>query len=141
MLLLDVNVLLAAHRADHPDHDVAAAELGVTARGDEPFTVPSFVWASLLRLATNRRVFGVPSSLGDVFAFIDAVIGQQGFVAAEPGVRHLTLLRQACAAAGASGNLVPDAVLAGLAEELGATVVSFDHDFDRFSVRHRRPGG
>lgn len=104
MLLLDVNVLPAAHRADHPDHGVAAAELGAAARGDEPFTVPALGWASLLRLATNRRVFGVPSSLDDVFAFIDAV-------------------------------------LAALAVELGATVVSFDHDFDRFSVRHRRPGG
>lgn len=141
MLLFDVNVLLAAHRADHPDHDVAAAELGAAARGDEPFTVPAFVWASLLRLATNRRVFGVPSSLDDVFTFIDAVIGQRGFVAAEPGARHLPLVRQACADAGASGNLVPDAVLAALAVELGATVVSFDHDFDRFRVRHRRPGG
>ncbi len=141
MLLLDVNVLLAAHRADHPDHDVAAADLGAAAKGDEPFTVPAFVWASLLRLATNRRVFGVPSSVGDVFAFIDAVIGQPGFVAAEPGVRHLSLLRQACAEAEASGSLVPDAALAALAVELGATVVSFDRDFDRFSVRHRRPGG
>lgn len=36
--------------------------------------------------------------------------------------------------AGTAGNLVADAHLAALALEHGATVVSFDRDFQRFDV-------
>jgi len=140
VLLFDVNVVLAAHRGDHAGHEVARAELLGAGAGEQPFAVPSGVWSAVLRLATNRRIFPVPSSVADVFAFIDAVVSQPTFVWAEPGPRHLDLLRRACEESGSFANLIPDAVLAALAVEHGATVVSFDRDFDRFAVAHRRPG-
>src|ERR671925_32603 len=58
--LLDVNVVLAAHRGDHPHHQPVRAWFDETVAGDEPFAVPDLVWASFLRLATNRRIFEVP---------------------------------------------------------------------------------
>ena len=142
MLVLDVNVLLAAHRADHPQHGVARQWLGELVAGSEQFGVPAWVWAGFLRLSTSRRVFVEPTPLADAFDFVNAVVAQPGHVAAEPGPRHLHLLRRVCEEADATGDLVPDAALVTIALELGAIVATFDRDFARFSaVANVRPGG
>jgi toxin-antitoxin system PIN domain toxin len=140
MLLLDVNVVLAAHRADHPEHTPVRAWFDAMLHGDERFAVPAFIWASFLRLATNRRIFTVPTPRADAFAFLDATRAQPLHLELAPGPRHFELLREICDAADAVGNLVPDAVIAAVAVEHGCEVVTLDRDFGRFSaVRHRRP--
>lgn len=139
MFLLDVNVVLAAHRGDHPHHGTVRPWFDQLLAGDDPFTVPILVWASFLRLATNRRIFEVPSPRTDAFAFIDATCAQPQHVLTGPGPRHLTLLRDLCDEADASGDLVPDAVIAAVAAEHGCEVATLDRDFARFtSVRHIR---
>lgn len=139
MFLLDVNVVLAAHRGDHPHHGTVRPWFDQLLAGDDPFTVPILVWASFLRLATNRRIFEVPSPRTDAFAFIDATCAQPHHVLTGPGPRHLTLLRDLCDEADASGDLVPDAVIAAVAAEHGCEVATLDRDFARFtSVRHIR---
>jgi uncharacterized protein len=140
VLLLDVNVVLAAHRADHPHHAPVRAWLDVTLAGDEPFAVPLGVWGSFLRLATSRRIFEVPSPLPDAFSFIEAVRAQPQHVPVDPGPRHLSLVRRLCEEAGAVGDLVADAVIGAVAVEYDCELVTLDRDFARFaSVRHRRP--
>lgn len=58
-----------------------------------------------------------------------------------PGRRHLPLLEKLCRDGDARGDLVSDAVIAALAVEAGATVVTYDRDFARFSeVRWTTPG-
>jgi predicted nucleic acid-binding protein len=50
------------------------------------------------------------------------------------------LLREQCGEADASGDLIPDAVLAAMAAEQHCDIVTLDRDFARFSsVRHVRP--
>jgi toxin-antitoxin system PIN domain toxin len=111
-----------------------------TLAGDEPFAVPLTVWASFLRLATNRRIFEVPTPRPDAFEFIDATRAQPLHLPIAPGPRHLTLLRSLCDEADALGDLVPDAVIAAVAAEHNCEIVTLDRDFARFeSVRHRRP--
>jgi toxin-antitoxin system PIN domain toxin len=140
-LLLDVNVVLAAHRGDHPHHHQLRPWFDELTNGDEQFSVPVLVWGSFLRLATNRRVFEVPTPLTDAFEFIEATTAQPNHLALEPGPRHLELLRIACEEAGAVGDLVPDAILAAVALEHAADIATLDRDFARFSsVRHHRPG-
>lgn len=140
MFLLDVNVVLAAHRGDHPQHSGVRAWFDEMLAAAAPFMVPLGVWGSFLRLATNRRIFPVPSGLDDAFAFIEAVRAQPGHLPLGPGARHLALLRSLCDEADATGDLVPDAVVAATAAEHSATVVSLDRDFARFStVPHFRP--
>jgi toxin-antitoxin system PIN domain toxin len=135
--LLDVNVVLAAHRDDHPHHGFVRKWFDEVLAGDEPFTVPIPVWASFLRLATNRRIFPVPTPLEAAFAFIDATIGQPHHLLVGPGPRHMTLLRTQCEEADARGDLVPDAVLAALAVEHGCNIATLDRDFARFpAVQH-----
>lgn len=137
MLLLDVNVILAAHRADHPHHIRVRAWFDDLLAGDEPFTVPDTVWASFLRLATNRRIFTVPSPLAAAFDFIDATCAQAHHLRIGPGPRHPTLLREVCEEADVRGDLVSDAVLAVIAIENGCAVATLDRDFARFpSARH-----
>lgn len=140
MLLLDVNVLVAAHRADHPDHEPVRRWVDGLLLTDEGFAVPASVWSSFLRLVTNRRVFGVPTPRVEAFAFVEAVLAQPNHLVIGPGDRHLVLLRHACESADAVGDLVPDAVLVALAVEHGCEIVSLDRDFARFTeVRHRNP--
>lgn len=139
MFLLDVNVVLAAHRGDHPHHNTVRPWFDQLLAGDDPFTVPILVWASFLRLATNRRIFEVPSPRAEAFAFINATCAQPHHMLTGPGPRHVTLLRELCDEADASGDLVPDAVIAAVAAEHGCDVVTLDRDFARFtSVRHIR---
>ncbi|WP_407689570.1 type II toxin-antitoxin system VapC family toxin [Mycobacterium sp. HUMS_1102779] len=141
MLLLDVNVLLAAHRGDHPQHESVRPWFDRLLAGDDQFTVPNVVWASFLRLATNRRIFEIPTPRDEAFAFIDAIVAQPHHLPTGPGPRHLALLRRACEEADASGDLIPDAVLAAVAAEHHCDVVTLDRDFARFgSVRALRPG-
>lgn len=140
MYLLDVNVVLAAHRADHPDHALARGWFDDMLEGEERFTVPMTVWASFLRLATNRRIFEVPTPLAEAFAFLDSTRAQPQHLSVAPGPRHLELLRGLCEEADAVGDLVVDAVIAAIAAEHSCEVVTLDRDFARFeSIRHRRP--
>lgn len=140
MLLLDVNVVLAAHRADHPQHGPIRDWFDQLLDGDDEFTVPTVVWGSFLRLTTNRRIFEVPSPRSDAFAFLDATCGQPHHLPTTPGPRHLELLQRLCDESDANGDLVADAVIGAVALEHGAEVVTLDRDFARFpSVQHRRP--
>jgi uncharacterized protein len=141
LFLLDANVVLAAHRGDHPHHASVRGWFDGMLAGDERFAVPTLVWASFLRLATNRRIFAVPTPRAEAFEFIEATRAQPLHLPIAPGPRHLTLLRSLCDEADALGDLVPDAVIAAVAAEHHCEIVSLDRDFARFrSVRHRLPG-
>jgi toxin-antitoxin system PIN domain toxin len=140
VVLLDVSVVLAAHREDHPHHAPVRDWFDLMLAGDERFTVPAFVWASFLRLATNRRIFEVPTPREEAFEFIDAVQAQPLHLPVAPGPRHLMLLRRLCDEGDALGDLIGDAVIAAVAAEHSCEIVTLDRDFARFeSVRHRRP--
>jgi uncharacterized protein len=140
MFLLDVNVVLAAHREDHPDHGGVRSWFEAMLAGDRPFAVPVTVWASFLRLATNRRIFEVPTPLPDAFDFINATRAQPLHVPIAPGPDHLAILRRLCDEADATGDLIPDAAIGAIAVEYSSDVVTLDRDFARFrSVSHLRP--
>jgi toxin-antitoxin system PIN domain toxin len=138
--LLDVNVVLAAHRDDHPDFDTTRAWLDQTIAGGTPFAVVDLVAGAFLRIATNRRIFSIPTPVDEAFSYLKALRAQPTHVMLAPGRGHLALLEQLCASAEASGDLVADAQLAAIALEHACELVSFDRDFARFSeVNWSRP--
>lgn len=142
MKLLDVNVVLAAHRDDHPDFDVARPWLDRLLGAREPFAIPDLVAGAFLRIATNRRIFSVPTPTADAFAYLNALRRQPSHVVLAPGPTHLELLRKLCDEADATGDLIPDAQLGAMAIEHAGELVSFDRDFARFeSVRWLTPSG
>lgn len=141
MKLLDVNVVLPAHRADHPDHVAARNWLDALLASREQFGVPWMVWWSFLRLSSHPRVFPVPTPVDEAFEFIQAIRAQPGHISVEPAADHLDCLGRVCQLGEATADLVPDAVFAALAVEHGGELVSFDRDFARFpGLRWSRPG-
>ena len=132
MLLADVNVFLYAHRPESPRHDEHRRWLESALTGLEPFGVSEAVLASFLRITTHPRVYREPSPTDVALTFCEAVRAAPSAVTVAPGPRHWQLFSDLIASAGARGNLVPDAYLAALALEHGATWITTDRGFARF---------
>lgn len=140
MKLLDVNVVLAAHRDDHPQFERARPWMDGLLGSGEGYSVTDLIAGSFIRLATNRRVFTTPTPVAEAFSYLHVLRGQPGHLTLTPGPAHLDVFEGLCRDADATGDLAPDAQLAAIAVEHGAEVVSFDRDFARFAdVRWSRP--
>ena len=140
MILLDVNVLVHAFHAGSPEHREYRAWLEAVADGEEPFGLSELVLSGFVRIVTHPRVFDPPAPVADALAFADVLRSRPNAVPLAPGTRHWGIFSQLCRAAGARGNLVPDAYLAALAIETGAELVTSDRDFARFpGLRWRHP--
>ncbi len=133
MIVLDVNVVVATHRSDHPHHAIVRPWFDQLITGRDRFCVPHIVWASFVRITTYRRIFKLPTPVSDAFAFMRSVRTQPNHEPIAPGERHLAYFEELCAAHAVSGNLVMDAYLAALTIEHGAVLATLDGDFARFS--------
>jgi toxin-antitoxin system PIN domain toxin len=132
MKLPDVNVLLYAANADSPRHRPALEWLE---RAFASSGGVAFAWVVLLgfiRISTTPGILAQPIGTATAFKFIRAWLSQPNTHVVHPTDRHETLLASLLLAAGKAGNLTTDAHLAALAIEHGATLASFDRDFDRF---------
>ncbi|MDQ2847636.1 MAG: PIN domain-containing protein [Actinomycetota bacterium] len=132
MMVLDVNVLVAAFRQDHPHHARTLPWWERQLAAGSSFCVPDDVWSGFVRVVTSTRIFTVPATASEAFAFVDATRQQSGYscVPSIPGL--LDLFGEICRSEQASGDLVPDAYIAAVARSLGAAVATFDRDFRRF---------
>lgn len=140
MLLADVNVLVYAHRPESPRAIEHRAWVEDALGGPEPFGVSESVLASFLRIVTNHRVYREPSSTRAALEFCDVVLAAPSAVPVRAGSRHWGIFSDLCRQLDARGNDVPDAALAALAIEHGATWVTNDAGFARFpGLRWRRP--
>jgi toxin-antitoxin system PIN domain toxin len=132
VLLADVNVFLYAHRPESARHDEYRRWLEVSLTGPEPFGVSEIVLSSFLRIATHHRVYREPTPVEVALEFCRAVVEAPSAVRIRPGPDHWELFTALVTEAGARGNLVPDAYLAALALESGATWVTTDRGFARY---------
>jgi toxin-antitoxin system PIN domain toxin len=131
--LPDLNVLLHAVNGASDDHANARAWL------EGAFNAPAGVglsWVVLLgfiRLATRRGIFPKPLPVEDSLATVRGWLTAPGARVLHPTERHEPILSRLLIAAGTAANLTTDAHLAALAIEHGATLASFDRDFERFA--------
>jgi uncharacterized protein len=140
MRLVDVNVLVYAHRLDAARHQDYAGWLGDLLAGEEPYGMSDLVLSSFLRIVTSPKVFRQPTPLDTALAFAELLRTQPNCVPVVPGERHWEIFARLCRTAGVKGNLVPDAYLAALAIESGSEWVTTDRDFSRFpGLRWRHP--
>ena len=133
----DVNVLVAASRADHPHHAVARAWLEAAldaSMAGAAFTLMPMVLASLLRLVTSPKIFDLPTPIEDAVAFADALLASPGVQLAPLGPEW-PKLRQLCLDKQLGGNDLPDAWLAAAVVHVGEHLVSFDRDFRKLLAR------
>jgi toxin-antitoxin system PIN domain toxin len=132
VLLLDVNILVYAHREDAPRHAEYRSWLEGILGGDESYGVCDLACSGFLRVVTHARVFTPPTPLESALAFLRDVRDRPNASVIAPGERHWDIFTSICVRAGARGNLVPDAYFAALAIEAGCTWVTADRDFARF---------
>jgi hypothetical protein len=130
--LLDVNVLVYAHRADSPHHDACRRFLEEEASSPSLFGAPALALSGFLRVTTHPRVFETPTPPHDAMEFVTALTDRPNFMTVYPGTRHWSIFADLLQATHSRGNLVPDAYLAAMAIESGGEWVTTDGDFARF---------
>lgn len=132
MRVADVNVLVYAHRRETDRHEEYLSWLEGARTADEPLGVSDAVLSGFLRVVTHPKVFKEPTPLNDALAFAAAVRTAPSAIEVAPGKRHWRLFEDLCRATSARGNAIPDAWLAALAIEQGATWITADRGFGRF---------
>lgn len=140
MILVDVNVLVYAHRRDAPGHRAYLRWWEDCAGSDRSFGMADLVLSGFLRVVTHPRIFNPPSPLEAALRFVSEVRGRPNCVEMKPGPRHWEIFVKLCRAANARGNLIPDAYLAALAIEWGSEWITTDRGYARFpGLRWRHP--
>ncbi|HXQ29461.1 MAG TPA: TA system VapC family ribonuclease toxin [Gemmatimonadales bacterium] len=133
----DLNVLLAASRSDHPQHEIALAWLNDAiaecGTGGNIEILP-MVAAGFLRLATNPKIFATPTPIGAAVAFIDSLLAIPGVDMPELG-REWPALRQLSSEHNLVANDITDAWIAASVKTLGGHLVTFDRGFSRLLGR------
>ncbi len=132
MLMVDVNVCVYAFRRESRMHAEFKGWLEQALSGSEPVGLPEQVLSSAIRLVTNHRIYGDPSTPAEALSFCDAILDAPAAMRVRPGERHWRIFHGLVAQHGLRGNNVPDAYLAALALEQGATWVTTDRGFARY---------
>jgi toxin-antitoxin system PIN domain toxin len=140
MVLIDVNVLVYAHRRDSLNHIAYRRWLEGCISSDQAYGMSDLVLSGFLRIVTHPRIFKLPTGWEDALRFAAELRSQPNCVVVTPGPRHWEIFTRLCRAAGVKGNLVPDAYLAALAIESGSEWITTDRDYSRFpGLRSRHP--
>jgi toxin-antitoxin system PIN domain toxin len=132
VILVDVNVLIYAFRADSLRHSVCKPWLDRIVMGDATFGMSPLALSAVVRIATNPRIFREPSPVKEAFAFCDNLLRQPHCEPVLPGDRHWSIFARICAEAGIRGARLADAWFAALAIERGCTWITYDRDYARF---------
>ncbi len=132
MILLDVSVLLNAYTVNTPHHGVCRAAVQRALAAPGPIGINSRLFASVVRIGTNPRLFKPAPTPVEVFEYLEVVRCAATAVACEPGQKHWRLFRDLVEGAGLVGGDVSDAWFAALALEHGSEWWTTDSDFQRF---------
>lgn len=140
MILLDVNVLVAAHREDAEDHAGVRGWLESELAAPAGVGVTDLVLGGCLRVITHPKVFKTPTPLRAALDFVEDFRSRDEVHLFAPGPDHWQIFIDLSRKAGAKGNLVPDAYHAAVAMEFGCELISLDRGISRFpGLRWRHP--
>lgn len=139
-MLVDANLLLYAVDARSPHHERARAWLTDTLNGPRRVGLPWVSLGAFVRISTHPRASAHPLTSSQAWGVVERWLDAPTTWNPEPGPRFAQILGDLLVRHDASGNLVPDAMLAALALEHGIEVQSADSDFARFpEVSWRNP--
>ena len=140
MILMDVNILVYAHREDTGDHPAYRDWVEETINGGSAYGVSELVLSGFIRVVTHPKVFERPTPLAVALDVVNQIRGQPQAVPIRPGPRHWAIFENLVRSSEAKGNLVPDAYHAALAIESGCDWITTDKGFLRFpGLRARHP--
>lgn len=131
MKLLDVNILVAAHREDSPQHQKIHAWLEKNLSNSE-IAISDLVLSGFVRIVTHRKIFKTPTPLDQALSFICSLRTRPNVTIISPGDAHWDIFIDLCRKTEARGNLIPDAYHAALAIEHGVEWISLDQGFTRY---------
>ncbi len=139
MILMDVNVLVYAHREDVRDHFMYREWLESVINSNTAFGFSELVLSGFIRVVSHPKVFEEPSSLDMAVAFSQQVRTAPQAIRLAPGTNHWQVFLQCLEQISAKGNDVADAYHAALAMEWDCDWITTDKGFRRFKglrVRH-----
>ncbi len=140
MILVDVNLLLYAYDTTSKHHAGARAWWEHSLSRAQPVRLAWATILAFLRIATNPRALSSPMTVEEACEHVSEWLDRPMLDVLEPTPRHWDILRSLVVEHQGLANLVPDAHLAALAIEHGATLCSTDEDFSRFpSLRWENP--
>jgi toxin-antitoxin system PIN domain toxin len=131
--LLDVNILIYAYDLGSPHCKVCGQWLQSLFDDDDSIGLSWQTVVGFLRVATNPRAMRIPLSPRAATEIVSALLAQRQVRIVEPAGRYWQILSETMIREKVIGPLVPDAALAALAIEHGATLCSADRDFRRFA--------
>ena len=134
MILPDVNVLVHAVNVGVAQHVTARAALQDAFESDQV----ALAWAAMLgflRLTTRPGILARPLPVEAALDMLRRWSAHPSALVIQPTTDHASVLSRLLLGLGQGqgGNIVSDAHLAALAIEHGATLLTFDRDFDRFT--------
>jgi toxin-antitoxin system PIN domain toxin len=139
MLLLDVNVLIAAFRVELPHHEATRRWLSSLIADKKPFGLPDAVFCSVIRIVT-RRPFEPVSTPAEALRFIHVVREAPSFRVIMPSESQWKVFTDLCAATDARGGKIQDLYWASFAIDMGCDFVTFDQGMaDIPGLRWRSP--
>ena len=140
MYLIDVNVLVYAHREDIENHIDYRAWLESVINANASYGYSELVLSGFLRVVTHPKIFEIPSPLDEAVKFVDQVKNQANAINISPGDRHWSIFDHLIRVANATGNTIPDAYHAALAIESGCEWITTDKGFKKYSgLKTRHP--
>jgi uncharacterized protein len=93
--MLDVNILVYAHREEEKCHEAHAKWMTTLVDGAEPFALSVLVAIGFVRVLTNRRIYEDPTPLPLALAFIEQMTTPPRCRTAVPSETHLGETRKA----------------------------------------------
>ncbi len=132
MKLLDVNLLVAAHREDAPQHHAIRSWLESQLGKPPGIALSDLVLSGFVRVVTHPKVFKTPTPLETALEFAIDLRARSSVTIVRPGTGHWEIFLKLCRSADARGNLVPDAYHAALAIEYGFEWTTLDRGFARY---------
>ena len=130
MIIPDVNVLVHAHRVEHPHHAACRRALDEVS-STIPLGLAMPVVNGFLRLVTHPDVFRPATPMPTALQVVGEWASRPGFRWVGPKTGHFAIFRDLCLRYGAAGNAVYDLHLAALAIEHHAELWSLDLGFGR----------
>ena len=127
----DANILIYCLREEAVGHRACRKWLKTLAEKGEPLALCELVEVAFLRITTLPSLQIAPISVA--LEFWNDLKGYPEALRLAPGERHGEIFQELVTAHGLTGNDLNDAWLAALAIEHGATLVSADEGFRRFS--------
>jgi len=139
LTLLDINVLVYAHKEGSPYHQEYAAWLTQFIE-DERFAAAHIILSGFIRITTHPKIYTPPSTLEEVLGFANNFVNHPNCTVIAPESQHWSIFTHLCKQINARANDVTDAYLAALAIEHDCEFVTADKGFARFpGLRWRHP--